>query len=99
MTTTPNDESAYTVGSLQRNSSGWSEADLQRLKDLLGSGASAVRVAAALNRTSAAVKRQARKFGSAFLGMQEAKRRRQAKIVAAQSEIAMTRGRADKMIE
>ena len=88
MTNLGNSKNRRLAGLIGRSS--WSEADLQRLKELLASGVSVVRAAAALNRTSAAVKSQTRKFGSAFLGMQEAKRRRQTKMVAAQPEIGMT---------
>ncbi len=97
MTNLQNARNRRLAGSISRGS--WSEAELQHLRELLASGASAVRAAAILNRKSAAVKSQTRKLGSAFLGMQEARRRRQAKMLAAQPETAMTLGRADEMDE
>ena len=87
MTNLQNSKNRRLARSIGRGS--WSEADLQRLKELLASGVSAARAAVALNRTSGAVKSQIRRCGSAFLGMQEAKRRRQAKMVSAQPEITM----------
>lgn len=75
----------------------WSEAELERLKELLSNGVPALRAAVALGRTSGAVKKQARKFGSAFLGTQEAKRRRQARKLA--TKVATPPGREDNAIE
>ena len=53
------------------------ERELQRLKELLEAGVPMARAAAALGRMPGAVRREARKLGSAYLGMQEAKERRQ----------------------
>ena len=49
MTNLGNSKKRRLAGSIGRGS--WSEADLQRLKELLASGVSVVRAAAALNRT------------------------------------------------
>jgi hypothetical protein len=47
-------------------SKAWSEKDLDKLKGLIGSGVSALRVSVALKRSRAVVKQKARELGISF---------------------------------
>lgn len=57
----------------------WNEEQISRLRALIGSGASVLRAAAALRRSQTSVQIQARKLGTPFPTMLEAKRQRAAK--------------------
>jgi hypothetical protein len=57
----------------------WDEEQVTRLQSLIASGASVLRAAAALRRSQTSVQIQARKLGTPFPTMLEARRRRAAK--------------------
>ncbi|ABD08740.1 conserved hypothetical protein [Rhodopseudomonas palustris HaA2] len=63
----------------------WDDEQVQRLKELIASGASAVRAAAALKRARSSVQVKARKIGMPFMASRDAKRLRDAKIAEAES--------------
>ncbi|ABE41020.1 hypothetical protein [Rhodopseudomonas pseudopalustris] len=63
----------------------WDDEQVERLKELIASGASAVRAAAALKRARSSVQVKARKLGMPFMASRDAKRLRDAKIAAAES--------------
>ncbi|WP_322514072.1 hypothetical protein SR870_13520 [Rhodopseudomonas palustris] len=64
----------------------WDDEQVERLKELIASGASAVRAAAALKRARSSVQVKARKIGMPFMASREAKRLRDAKIAEAESK-------------
>lgn len=49
----------------------WTESDIQKLKELMDKGASAIRVSAALNRSLSSVKKMARQLGGDLAGMRD----------------------------
>ena len=57
----------------------WDTEQISRLQTLIASGASVLRAAAALRRSQTSVQIQARKLGTPFPTMLEARRRRAAK--------------------
>ncbi|MGP9810517.1 hypothetical protein ACTZWT_03280 [Rhodopseudomonas sp. NSM] len=63
----------------------WDDEQVQRLKELIASGASAVRAAAALKRARSSVQVKARKIGMPFMASRDAKRLRDAKIAEAEN--------------
>lgn len=63
----------------------WDDEQVERLKELISSGASAVRAAAALKRARSSVQVKARKLGMPFMASRDAKRLRDAKIAAAEN--------------
>ncbi|KPG00087.1 hypothetical protein IP86_07570 [Rhodopseudomonas sp. AAP120] len=63
----------------------WDDEQVERLKELIASGASAVRAAAALKRARSSVQVKARKLGMPFMASRDVKRLRDAKIAAAES--------------
>lgn len=66
----------------------WDDEQVERLKELIASGASAVRAAAALKRARSSVQVKARKLGMPFMASRDAKRIRNAKIAEAESRLA-----------
>jgi hypothetical protein len=66
----------------------WNDEQVERLKALIASGASPARAAAALKRAQTSVQVKARKLGTPFIGSREAKKRRNAKIAAAENLLA-----------
>jgi hypothetical protein len=53
----------------------WTDAEIERLRAFVSQGASIVRAAAALKRTTVSVRNQARKIGSPFLPLRVARRK------------------------
>jgi hypothetical protein len=53
----------------------WTDQDSERLKALVASGASALRAAAIFNRTLPSIKEKARKLGTPFPSVQEARKK------------------------
>jgi GcrA cell cycle regulator len=70
----------------------WDDEQISRLKELIESGASAVRAAAALKRARSSVQVKARKLGMPFMASRDAKRLRNAKIAAAESRLVAGTG-------
>lgn len=66
----------------------WDDEQVSRLKEMIESGASAVRAAAALKRARSSVQVKARKLGMPFMASRDAKRLRNAKIAAAESRLS-----------
>jgi hypothetical protein len=66
----------------------WDDEQVERLKALIASGASPARAAAALRRAQTSVQVKARKLGTPFMGSREAKKLRNAKIAAAENQLA-----------
>jgi hypothetical protein len=58
-----------------RKNPAWNEADDERLRQLIASGASVVRAAAAFNRTIANIRTQARKLDMPFPSISEARKK------------------------
>ncbi|WP_022721362.1 hypothetical protein [Rhodopseudomonas sp. B29] len=63
----------------------WDDEQVARLKELIESGASAVRAAAALKRARSSVQVKARKLGMPFMASRDAKRLRNARIAEAEA--------------
>jgi GcrA cell cycle regulator len=70
----------------------WDEEQIERLKQMASSGASILRISAALRRNVTSVQVKARKLGIPFVGMREAKRIRDAKIAEAEKKLAQRNG-------
>ncbi|KIZ39232.1 MULTISPECIES: hypothetical protein [Rhodopseudomonas] len=68
----------------------WDDQQIEQLKELVASGASPIRAAAALKRAQSSVQAKARKLGTPFMGSREAKRLRNAKIAAAEQQQGLT---------
>ncbi len=64
---------------IMKSSRPWDDEQLTRLKQLIAGGASVLRAAAALRRSQTSVQIQARKLGTPFPTMLEARRLRAAK--------------------
>ena len=58
-----------------RKSPVWTPAENARLKDLVAGGATFIKAAAALNRTTTSVRNQARKLGSPFQPIKEVRKK------------------------
>ena len=64
----------------------WDDAQVERLKQMAASGASMLRISAALRRNTTSVQVKARKLGIPFVGLREAKKLRDAKIAEAEKK-------------
>ena len=66
---------------------GWSTDELERLKQLANAGASVTRCAAAVNRSSASIRSQARKLGIPLAGTRAVRAVQKARISAAERDL------------
>lgn len=62
----------------------WTESDIQRLRELMDKGASAIRVSAALNRSLSSVKKMARQLGGDLAGVRDLKADRKKRLQEAE---------------
>jgi hypothetical protein len=65
----------------------WSQAEIDRLKDLASQGASTARCAAALNRPMSSVRKLARKLGLPLVNVRQLKAVNRRKIEAAERNL------------
>lgn len=69
------------------NSTNWTEAECERLVDLIKSGCSVARAAVIFKRSISSVQNRARKLGTPFPKLREVKKLRLDKIEAAEREL------------
>jgi len=73
----------------------WTESDIQKLKELMERGVSAIRVSAALNRSLSSVKKMARQLGGDLAGVRDIRADRRKRVEEAERVLRSGQRRND----